>query len=252
MTKSKYLQRGKAHLLLLYLAVSLILFSAISACKVSTKSVMDPSQAASIDDGMKSIKYPRKQLPLELSDRVSAWREIVAESLKSTDLSLFGASDCVAFTQLWLEKMNSEYGIKLFYSESHGMGQIKLLSGKETKHDINHAFASDRGLCQTSGDCDKEIIIDASYLQFVENGSCLVEPKSDACKTFRFHDALPKILVGSQAEVAQFYTNLPLKIRLQEIFEDKAFGDWAPESIAPLIYSFGSNSKLRSNLDVFN
>jgi hypothetical protein len=147
-------------------------------------------------------------------------------------MNLFGATDCVAFTQLWLDKMYSEHGIKLFYSESHGVGQIKLLSGKATKHDMTHVFASDRGLCQTSGDCDKEIIIDASYLQFVEYGSCLVEPKSDACKNVPALDALPKILVGSQAEIGQFYPKLPLKIKLQDIFEDRALGNWAPESVA--------------------
>lgn len=247
----KKTQRVGGNPIVLPLGLSFLALMLFSSCKTARRQESDPYQAHSHSGSTTSIKPPLKKLPSDLPSRVRAWQEIVAENLKSNPLSLYGAGDCVAYTQLWLEKMNSENGIKLFYSQSFGMGDLTLRDGNHVKHDITHVFASDRGLCPNSSDCDQEIIIDASYLQFVEHGQCIVDPKLDACKSFNNLGALPKILIGSQSDVSQFYSKLPVKVQLQEILGVQQFHDWMPESAASLIYSYGPNSKLRSNLAIF-
>jgi hypothetical protein len=44
------------------------------SCKASRNGGIDPNQVTSIGEGMNSIKAPKKELPLELSDRFRAWR----------------------------------------------------------------------------------------------------------------------------------------------------------------------------------
>ncbi|MEI8026203.1 MAG: hypothetical protein WCI18_07625 [Pseudomonadota bacterium] len=151
----KKTQRVGGNPIVLPLGFSLLALMLFSSCKAAKRGESDPYQVTSQSGSPTSIKHPLKKLPTDLPSRVRAWQEIVAESLKSDSLNLFGAGDCVAYTQLWLEKMNSENGIKLFYSQSFGMGDITLRDGSHLRHDITHVFASDRGLCPNSGDCDQ-------------------------------------------------------------------------------------------------
>jgi hypothetical protein len=193
-------------------------------------------------------------LPTELKGRVQFWVSLVEETLRDSEAIMYGASDCTAFTQLWLESVNTKYGIKLSFSSSSGVGDIALNNGNLTKQDITHVFATDRGLCLNSSQCADEIIIDATYLQFVEHGACLVtqenKPLSGECQAARNLRGLPKVLVGSQAEISKFYTDLPVKTQILLNGVNQNAGNWLPSSAASLIYSFGANAHLRSDLAI--
>ena len=174
--------------------------------------------------------------------------------MRDSETPMYGASDCTAFTQLWLESINTRFGVKLNYSSSSGVGDIALKNGSIAKQDITHVFASDRGLCLNNSQCADEIIIDGSYLQFVEQGACLVAQENESitgeCQAARPLMGLPRVLVGSQAEISKFYANLPVKTQILLNGVNQNTGSWLPDSAASLIYSFGANAHLRSNLAI--
>jgi hypothetical protein len=61
---------------------------------------------------------------------------------------------------------------------------------------------------------------------------------------------LPKVLVGSPAEISKFYTDLPVKTQILLNGVNQNTGNWLPGSAASLIYSFGANAHLRSDLAI--
>jgi hypothetical protein len=232
--------------------LSLFLCFALSACASTQKKY---TESFALDESDKKTIPKRLYLPTDLASRVKVWRRIVSENIETSGSAMYGASDCTAFTQIWLEKINSKYDVKLIYSSSSGVGDIALNNGSTAKQDITHVFVTDRGLCPNSDQCKDEIIIDASYLQFVEQGACLVMPQNETlgtdCKGSQSLKNLPKVLVGSQADISEFYSHLPTKVQIQLNGVNQNTGNWLPKSAASLIYSFGVHFPLRTNLAIF-
>ena len=232
--------------------LSLFLCLALSSCLSTQKK---DTESFALEESDKKTVSKRLYLPTDLASRVKVWRRIVNENIETSDSAMYGASDCTAFTQIWLEKINSKYDLKLIYSSSSGVGDIALNNGSTAKQDITHVFVTDRGLCLNNDQCKDEIIIDASYLQFVEQGACMILPQKETvgidCKGSQSLKTLPKVLVGSQADISEFYSHLPTKVQIQLNGVNQNTGNWLPKSAASLIYSFGVHFPLRTNLAIF-
>jgi len=191
------------------------------------------------------------QLPETLPERVKAWQLIVDEAIKEHGTALFGAGECEKFTEEWVLKVKAELGINLHWSRSEGFGVLTTLEGEEFRRDLLHAFATDRGLCKGDESCAEEIIIDASYLQFIEGGECRIEPKLEACSFLPPSAYLPPVLVGSQSDIVEFYSDLKHRVEFPSSFMKDSFKEFLPKSAPSFIYSFSINSSRRVNMNVF-
>lgn len=190
-------------------------------------------------------------LPAEPAARAEALRAAAELVLASSGEPMSAASDCAAFTQLWLEKLNAANGYRLIYAETAGMGEVALAGGGTARRDKTHYFLADRTACGSAEPCDGEIILDPTYMQFIEQGECLYSQARTGCAGAWTLLALPKVLVGTRAEIAAFYAGLAGRVRLYTDGTDLHAGHYDGASAASLIYSFGANSGLRANIGIF-
>ncbi|MHB0995629.1 MAG: hypothetical protein ACYC2I_04590 [Elusimicrobiales bacterium] len=191
-----------------------------------------------------------ESLPAEPAARAAALRGAVEAVLDSEAGPMSAASDCAAFSQLWLEKLNGAFGYKLVYAETAGMGDVALASGGTARRDKTHYFLADRTLCGANEHCDAEIIIDPTYMQFLRQGECLYG-ETEGCAGAGVLRGLPRVLVGTRAEIKAFYSALSDRVRLYSAgVPDLPAGSYSPASAASLIYSFGTNAGLRSNIEL--
>lgn len=187
-------------------------------------------------------------LPVEPAARADALRAAVEELQAQAAEPLSAAGNCAAFSQLWLEKLNLERGYRLTYSETAGMGGVDLAGGGTVRRDKTHYFLADRTACGAAGPCGEEIVIDPTYLQFFEGGECLYEEAG--CAPPEELRGLPRVLAGTREEIAAFYEKLAGRVRLYADGLDPQAGRYDAASAASLIYSFGANSGLRSNMEM--
>lgn len=188
------------------------------------------------------------RLPPDPSDRAQALREAVEAVAAAAGEPVSAASDCAAFSQVWLEKLNFERGYRLTYAETAGTGNVELAGGGAARRDKTHYFLADRTLCGPSEPCESEIIVDPTYLQFFEGGDCLYGAGCPAPEELL---GLPRVLVGTRGEITAFYSSLAGRIRLYADGLDPRAGGYDAASAASLIYSFGGNSALRLNMEIF-
>lgn len=189
-------------------------------------------------------------LPAEPAARSAALRLAVEAVLASEAGPLSAASDCAAFSQIWLEKLNGVFGYRLIYAETAGMGTVALAAGGTERRDKTHYFLADRTLCGAGEPCDAEIMIDPTYMQFLRQGECLYG-ENEGCAGAGLLRGLPGVLVGTRAEIKTFYSALSERVRLYSAgVPDLPAGSYDPASAASLIYSFGPNAGLRTNIDL--
>jgi hypothetical protein len=163
---------------------------------------------------------------------------------------LSAASDCAAFSQVWLEKLNGSYGYGLIYAETAGMGTVPLTAGGTARRDKTHYFLVDRTLCGSDESCDAELIIDPTYMQFLRQGECLYG-ETEGCGGAGVLRGLPRVLAGTRAEIKAFYSAFAERVRLYSAgVPDLPAGSYDPAAAASLIYSFGPNAGLRSNIEL--
>lgn len=198
--------------------------------------------------GATGLPHAWGSLPLDPSDRAQALRETVEAVSAEAAEPMSAASDCAAFSQVWLEKLNLEKDYRLIYAETAGMGDVELAGGGALRRDKTHYFLTDRTLCGPAEPCENEIIVDPTYLQFFEGGECLYGAGCPAPEELL---ALPRVLVGTRGEIKAFYASLAGRIRLYAEGLDLQAGRYDAASAASLIYSFGPNSGLRSNIEIF-
>lgn len=191
-----------------------------------------------------------ESLPSEPAARAAALRLAVETVLASEAGPLSAASDCAAFSQIWLEKLNGSFGYKFIYAETAGMGDVALAAGGTARRDKTHYFLADRTLCGGGEPCDEEIIIDPTYMQFLRQGECLYG-ESEGCAGAGVLRGLPGVLVGTRAEIKAFYAALSERVRLYSAgVPDLPAGAYDAASAASLIYSFETNAGLRSNIEL--
>ncbi|HCC48501.1 MAG TPA: hypothetical protein DEQ38_10375 [Elusimicrobia bacterium] len=191
-----------------------------------------------------------ESLPAEPAARAAALRRAVETVLAAEAGQLSAASDCAAFSQIWLEILNGSFGYKLIYAETAGMGTVALAAGATARRDKTHYFLVDRTLCGAAEPCDAEIIIDPTYMQFLEQGECLYG-ETEGCAGAEVLRGLPRVLMGTRAEIKAFYSAFPERVRLYSAgVPDLPDGSYDPASAASLIYSFEFNSGLRSNIEL--
>lgn len=189
-------------------------------------------------------------LPAEPAARAAALRGAVEAVLAAEAGPLSAASDCAAFSQIWLEKLNGSYGYRLLYAETAGMGDVALAAGGTARRDKTHYFLVDRTPCGANEPCDAEIIIDPTYMQFLRQGECLYG-ETEGCAGAGVLRALPRVLAGTRAEIKAFYSARSERVRLYSAgAPDLPAGSYDPAAAASLIYSFGPNAGLRSNIEL--
>lgn len=189
-------------------------------------------------------------LPAEPAARAAALRRAVEAVLAAEAGPMSAASDCAAFSQLWLEKLNGFFGYRLLYAETAGMGDVALAAGGTARRDKTHYFLADRTLCGANEPCDAEIIIDPTYMQFLRQGECLYG-ETEGCAGAGVLRALPRVLAGTRAEIKAFYSALSERVRLYSAgVPDLPAGSYDAASAVSLIYSFGPNAGLRSNIEL--
>ncbi|MEI7529316.1 MAG: hypothetical protein WCK76_10265 [Elusimicrobiota bacterium] len=190
-------------------------------------------------------------LPAEPAARARALRRVVELAQACEPEPMSAASDCAAFSQLWLEKLNAGSGYRLTYAETSGMGTVALAGGGTVRRDKTHYFLADRTLCGAGEPCGAEIIIDPTYMQFLEQGECLYGGTGAACAGAEALRGLPRVLVGTRAEIKAFYAALAERVRLYSAgVPDLRPGKYDAASAASLIYSFGPNAGLRGNIEI--
>ncbi|MFZ5949418.1 MAG: hypothetical protein ACOYXC_01840 [Candidatus Rifleibacteriota bacterium] len=197
-----------------------------------------------------------KDLPKESAERVTMYRRIVKTIMEKAEQPMAAAGSCEAFTVLWLEALG-KLGYPLFYAQTSGMGEL-VVDGKTSKADKIHVFVADRCGVGESGEVANEIIIDPTFTQFLEPGECLFEDSlkeylSDG-KTWNESDMLarlPVVFVGTHRDAISLFQAYRVRIRnaAKSGIDDKV-GHYDAALFAELIYSFGRNSGLRTNLDL--
>ena len=221
--------------------------------KLGANQTSSASQTSSAGKSISLTAVPKwNDLPKTPLERSKAWQQIIALLQENSSEPTSAASSCEAYSQLWLNKLNTKYGYKLFYAQTAGTGTLKMADGKTLQRVKTHVFVADRELCGNKEDCDNEIIIDPTYVQFLEPGECLYGAKGDVCKNADYLNTYPKVLVGTHEEITKFYAANPKKIRLEAVSGlDPDTGKYAPESAALLLYSFKKNVSMRTNIALF-
>lgn len=225
---------------LLTLALALLLYPAGQVCAGAQETLGGALPAVPAWDS----------LPAKPAARAAALRRAVEAVLAAEAGPLSAASDCAAFSQVWLEKLNGSFGYRLIYAETAGMGDVSLASGGTARRDKTHYFLVDRTLCGAVEPCDAEIIIDPTYMQFLRQGECLYS-ETEGCGGAGVLRGLPRVLGGTRAEIKAFYSAFAERVRLYSAgLPDLPAGSYDAASAASLIYSFGPNAVLRSNIEL--
>jgi hypothetical protein len=198
---------------------------------------------------------PWSSLPQEPKARANEYRKIVGEILAKTERPLSDAENCTGYSQIWIEELALKHGYKLHIGQTaseSALQSVELLDGASHKASMTHEFVVDRSLCKGEGSCDAEIIIDPTYIQFLESGECVYRNVGEFCKNTGPLKSLPKVLVGTHSEILEFFAKHKARLRLNSLTDtDPMVGKYTTLPAVSLIYSFQNFSGMRVNVGPF-
>jgi hypothetical protein len=190
-------------------------------------------------------------LPSQIKERVLSIKATVQKLMSQPENApLSDAGSCSDFTLKWLGLLKKEKGFaQSYYSQTDGFGHLRLNGNSKVQKNKNHVFVTERGLCGNEPSCENEIIIDSTYSQYLEPGECLYGAIDPVCKNLQELQSLPKVFVGTQKELIAFFQKLKHRIRFEtKSGLDPDVGKYEVTDFVSLVYSFGENAKIRSNL----
>lgn len=171
-------------------------------------------------------------LPSGVKDRVDFYKRAVRETLNPENIQNLASPDgyCVDLAFAWQAILQEKgYPVEVVFTDTNiSKGKVKI-NGVEQRGDKYHAFLVDRSLGE-----GKEIIIDPSYLQFLDNGG--------------EHFKKRPVFVGTHKDIIALYNENRATIRL-DVAGDEHIGQYDPPSLASLNYSFSTNSNARMTLN---
>lgn len=245
-------------------AFVLFYFLSATACKLQgqTKDTQAVTSTTGVTDAItrsldtETVIPAFASLPQQPQKRVAAYRKIIDHLAKNSETQMSSASGCADFSTLWLGLLNKQYNYKMLYSQTDGFGTLEMQDEKTIRRDKIHVFVTDRALCRNDSNCDDEIIIDPTYLQFFEFGECIFNGENAICTNMGRHKTAfeslktqPRIFVGTKSMLFALYQKYSSLVRVEQVSNlDPNVGLYIPKSVVSLIYSTDNNSSIRTNL----